>query len=92
MTKLLYRPFSILAGILAGVTSKRTFDVLWRRIDRQPPPRPDEQGVRPGKLALALLLEGAVFRAVRGLIDHGSRRSFAKLTGRWPGEKRAEPE
>jgi hypothetical protein len=92
MIKLLFRPFSILAGLLAGLTSRRTFDFLWRRIDRRPAPRPDEREASPGKLALALLIEGAVFRAVRGLIDHGARRSFLRLTGRWPGEQRAGPD
>jgi hypothetical protein len=92
MIKLLFRPFSILAGVLAGLTSKKTFDFLWRRIDRRPPPRPDEREASTAKLAAALLLEGAVFRVVKGLIDHGARRSFLRLTGRWPGEKRAKPD
>jgi hypothetical protein len=37
---------------------------------------------------LALLLEGAVFRAVRGVVDRGAREAFSKLTGVWPGEDR----
>jgi len=90
MIKLLFRPFAIVAGLLAGRTSRKAFDTLWRRIDRKPPPRPEERGVGAGKLALALVIEGAVFRAVRGLFDHGSRRWFAKLTGRWPGEDPAK--
>ena len=44
------------------------------------------------KLAAALAIEGAVFRTVRGLADHGSRRTFARLTGSWPGEAAPEPE
>jgi Protein of unknown function (DUF4235) len=92
MTKVLFRPVALIAGLLAGRTSRRTFDLLWRRIDRNPPPRPDEQRASAGKLALALLLEGAVLRVVKGLIDHVSRRGFAKVTGRWPGEKRSAPE
>jgi hypothetical protein len=43
------------------------------------------------KLVLALLLEGAIFRAVRGLFDHGARRAFSKLTGTWPGEEQPDP-
>jgi hypothetical protein len=38
----------------------------------------------------ALMLEGAIFGAVRGLAEHGSRSVFSRLTGRWPGEERAE--
>ena len=44
------------------------------------------------KLAAALAIEGAVFRTVRGLADHGSRRTFARLTGSWPGEAAPGPE
>ena len=43
------------------------------------------------KLIAALLLEGATFRAVRGLFDHGARQAFHRLTGSWPGDERPEP-
>jgi hypothetical protein len=29
---------------------------------------------------------------VKGLTDHGARRSFARMTGTWPGEEAPEPE
>ena len=29
---------------------------------------------------------------MRGFVDHGSRRGFARLTGSWPGEEAPEPE
>jgi hypothetical protein len=47
----------------------------------------ENRGADLGKLALALALEGALFRAVKGLLDHGSRRSFASVTGVWPGDR-----
>jgi hypothetical protein len=40
----------------------------------------------------ALALEGAIFRATRGLVDHFARRSFERATGRWPGETAPQPE
>jgi hypothetical protein len=43
------------------------------------------------KLLAALALEGVIFRVGRGLIDHGSRQAYGKLTGSWPGEERPEP-
>jgi len=89
--KLLFRPVSILGGLLAGLLARRTFALLWRFVDDQKPPKPDQRRVSLGKLALALSLEGAVFRLVKGVVDHASRRSFAGLTGRWPGEEDPEP-
>ena len=38
------------------------------------------------KLIVALLLEGAVFSLVRGLVDHGARVAFKRYTGAWPGD------
>jgi hypothetical protein len=84
--KLLYTPFRIAGGVLAGLVGKRVFDRTWRIIDDREVPSPERRGVGWPKLAAALVLEGAIFRAVRGLFDHGARRSFHRLTGRWPGE------
>jgi len=44
------------------------------------------------KTAIALVVEGAIFRLVRGLTDHGARHAFAGATGTWPGEERPDPE
>lgn len=86
MSKALFAPFGLAGGLLAGMVGKKVFRLLWGLIDEQRPPAPAQRGLDVRKLALALLLEGAVFRAIRGLSDHGSRRVFAALTGSWPGE------
>ena len=87
MSKILFTPFSVLAGIIAGFVGKKAFEGLWGAFDDEQAPSPKHRQVKWQKLAAALLLEGAIFRAVRGLFDHGSRRLFSKLTGRWPGEE-----
>lgn len=89
MAKLIFLPFSIGSGLLAGLIGKRAFDFVWARIDEREAPKPDQRDVDVKRLALALAVEGAVFRAVKGLVDHGSRRWFATMTGAWPGEKRS---
>jgi hypothetical protein len=38
-----------------------------------------------------LILEGAIFRLMRGLAEHGARHGFAALTKEWPGEETPEP-
>jgi hypothetical protein len=90
MTKLLFLPLSIGTGILAGIISKKAFEALWSVIDDEEPPQPEHRQIPLGKLALALMIEGALVRLLKGLVDHGSRHGFARLTGAWPGEQ--EPE
>ena len=90
MSKILFAPFSIVAGLIAGVLARRTFDAAWRVVDDERAPEPKDRGVPVGKLVLALVLQGAISRAVRGLLDHGARRAFTNLTGSWPGEAPAQ--
>jgi hypothetical protein len=90
--KLIYLPIGILSGLLAGLIAKKAFEQLWGVIEDREPPDAKHREVGYLKLAAALLLEGAIFRLVRGLVDHEARRGFARLTGAWPGEQAPEPE
>ena len=87
MTKILFLPFSVVGGILAGFVGKKTFEGLWHLFDEQDAPDPKDREIAWAKLVTALLLQGAIFRTVRGLMDHGSRSAFRRLTGTWPGER-----
>jgi Protein of unknown function (DUF4235) len=87
MTKILFVPFSIVSGALAGFVSKKTFERVWRVFDDQDAPDPKDRDIAWARLVTALLLQGAILRTVRGLMEHGSRSAFSKLTGTWPGEK-----
>jgi Protein of unknown function (DUF4235) len=88
--KIAFIPISIVGGILAGVIGRKAFDSIWGRVDEQEPPQPEHREVSLAKLAIALIIEGAIYRLVKGLFDHAARRGFARLTGEWPGEE--EPE
>jgi hypothetical protein len=85
--KLLFIPFSIAGGLIAGFLSKKVFDVLWGAVDDEEPPEPEHRDVPWAKLAIALALQGAIFRMMRGLADRGSRLAFYRFTGSWPGEE-----
>ncbi|HTA37046.1 MAG TPA: DUF4235 domain-containing protein [Solirubrobacteraceae bacterium] len=92
MAKLIFKPVGLLAGLISGLIGKKLFQRIWGAIDEQQPPKPQQRLVPLGKLALALALEGALFRVVKGLAEHGSRRAFSRLTGSWPGESRPRSE
>jgi Protein of unknown function (DUF4235) len=90
MTKILFLPFSVLSGILAGIIGRKTFERVWGIFDADGTPDPRQREVAFPKLIVALMLEGAIFATVRGLAEHGSRSAFSRLTGRWPGEEPPE--
>jgi hypothetical protein len=90
--KLVFLPVSILSGVAAGFISKKLFGLIWGVVDDQEPPDSKHRVVDQRKLVAALVLEGAIFRLVRGAVDHASRHGFARLTGAWPGEEEPEPE
>ena len=88
--KLVFTPISLLAGLLAGLVGQKAFERLWGLVDEEEPPSPEHREFSWPKLIAALLVEGAIFRLVKGLTDHAVRRAFAKSTGSWPGEERPQ--
>jgi hypothetical protein len=90
--KFVFLPIGVISGLLAGQISKKLFDLVWSRIDDEEQPQPKHRDIDVLKLAAALVIEGALFRLVRGMVDHYARRGFAGVTGSWAGEPRPEPE
>ena len=90
--KIAFTPLSIVLGLLAGLLGKKIFEQIWGLIDDEEPPDAKHREISYGKLVAALLFEGAIFRLVKGLTDHGARKGFARMTGSWPGEEAPEPE
>jgi hypothetical protein len=90
--KLLFIPFSVVGGLIAGLLGKKIFEGLWSVFDDAEPPDPQHREISFAKMVAATAVEGAIFRGVRAAVDHQSRRAFAGLTGSWPGEEAPEPE
>ncbi len=88
--KVLFAPVGILAGLIAGIAAQKGFERIWAIVDEEQAPEVEDRDVSYPKLVLALLLEGAIFRLVKGMVDRGARLSFASVTGRWPGEEKTE--
>jgi hypothetical protein len=90
--KIVFMPVSIVAGLIAGQFGKKLFDAVWGLVDDEEAPEPKHRDIPYVKLVLALLVQGAIFRLVRGMADHGLRHAFAKGTGTWPGEEQPDAE
>jgi hypothetical protein len=90
--KLIYKPFGIVMGILAGLVSKRIFDFVWSKIDDEDPPKATTEVSPLPKVIAAAALQGVTFKVVRAGVDRAGARGYQHLTGVWPGEKAPDPE
>ena len=85
--KLAYRPVGIIASIAAGAVASAVFKQIWKRVaeeDDAPSAMQSEYGL--GQVLLAATIQGAIFAAVKALIDRGGAKGFQRLTGSWPGD------
>ena len=88
--KIIYKPFGVVLGILAGLLGKRVFDFVWERIDDEDPPKATTRQTSLAKLVGATALQGVIFKVTRVLVDRAGAKGFSRLTGVWPGEQRPD--
>lgn len=68
----------------------KLFEFIWGRVAGQEAPEPSQRQLSWPALIGALIVEGAIFRLIRGVVDRGTRVAFARTTGSWPGEERPD--
>ena len=90
--KILYKPFGIIVGILAGFLARQVFSQVWGHIDEREPPKPTTKETTWGKVLGAAFVQGATFAVTKAAVNRGGAKGFHWLTGIWPGEKRPEKE
>jgi hypothetical protein len=88
--KLIYKPFGIVIGILAGVLSKKLFQAIWGIFDEEEPPKPTTERATWPKVIAAAAVQGITFKVTRAAVDRAGAKGFAYFTGVWPGEKEQE--
>jgi hypothetical protein len=86
--KLLYRPVGIVSSIAGGLIASMLFKQIWKRVsagaDADPPTA--LQSEYPFKeILLAAILQGAIFAAVKAVIQRQGAKGFQRMTGEWPG-------
>jgi hypothetical protein len=90
--KLLFRPFAIIAGVIAARLGRKAFEALWARIDDAPVPKAEIEEVPLGKVVGAHALEAATMAGVAVAVDRGALRVFQHQTRFWAGPKTVEEE
>jgi hypothetical protein len=84
VTKLVYKPFAIIAGLIAARLGRGIFRGLWSKIDSDPPPAPGTGEGSTAKLVGAQALQAGVMAGVAAAVDRAFARSFHHLVGAWP--------
>jgi hypothetical protein len=85
--RLAYRPVGLLAGIAAGAISGAIFKQVWKRVaHEEDAPDALQSEYSLARVLVAATIQGAIFAAVKALVDRGGAIGFRKLTGEWPGD------
>jgi hypothetical protein len=90
--KLLYKPFGIVIGLIAGFLARQVFSQVWGYIDTREPPKPTDEEPTWGKVLGAAAVQGATFAVTKAAVNRSGAKGFYWLTGIWPGAKRPEKE
>jgi hypothetical protein len=90
--KLLYKPFGIILGLIAGMAGRKIFDAIWTKIDDEDPPKPTTEITSWPKVLIAAAIQGMIFAVVKAAVNRAGAKSYEHLTGVWPGEKVPDPE
>jgi Protein of unknown function (DUF4235) len=89
---LIYKPIGLILGIIGGILGRQAFNQIWQRVDDEEPPEPTTRDRSVGRIALAVVLQGAIFALVKMGVQRAGARAWRYLFGIWPGEKRPNPE
>jgi hypothetical protein len=84
--KLLYKPFGLIAGLIAARIGRAVFKGVWSRVDHADPPDPTAPDAGMHKVVGAAALEAATMAGVGAAADRVAAQAFHHLTGIWPGK------
>jgi hypothetical protein len=82
--RILYLPFSILAGLIAGRVGRNLFRKVWSRVDDAPPPKPGSGQGAMGKVVAGQAAQAAVMAGTAAAVDRLFARGFHHTIGVWP--------
>jgi hypothetical protein len=86
MIKVLYKPWSVVFGVLGGILASKLFTKLWAVLGNEQDTEPTERQASWKTVIPAAALEGAIYAGVKAAAQRGSAQAFAASTGVWPGK------
>jgi hypothetical protein len=87
--KILYRPLGLASSVVAGVIAGQVFKQVWKHAtpgDQADAPKALESEYKLQEVLVAALVQGAIFAAVKALVNRGGAKAFERWTGEWPGD------
>lgn len=85
--KVVYKPFAIVVGLIAGVLSKKVFDKIWGALAEDDPPDADDRDATWMQVIVGAAVSGAIIKVVQALVRRGGAKGFERATGFWPGDE-----
>lgn len=85
-SKIAYKPIGLAIGAVSGVVAGAVFKQAWKMLgnDEDAPDATDEERTWR-EVVLAATLQGAIFAAVKAVVDRAGASATRGLTGTWPG-------
>jgi hypothetical protein len=86
VTAMVYKPLGLTASMTSGLLAGVVFKQVWKRVGGdEKPPKATDRSHGWSEVVLAAALQGAIFAAVKAIVDRGGAYGFQRLTGSWPG-------
>jgi hypothetical protein len=85
----LYKPFGIVGGIVAGKIASAAFTKVWARTRYDGiAPTPRSADATTGQAVLAAVLQGAIFSGTSAVFQRLSAGAFERWAGEWPDDRK----
>ncbi|MFN8111605.1 MAG: DUF4235 domain-containing protein [Solirubrobacterales bacterium] len=85
--KLIYKPFALVVGLLAGILSKKAFEKVWAAFADEDPSDPDDRDATWTEVLISAAVSGVIIKVVQALVRRGGAVGFERATGFWPGDQ-----
>ncbi|MER7812212.1 DUF4235 domain-containing protein [Streptomyces sp900116325] len=85
ISEVAYKPVGLVLGALSGALAGVVFRQVWKKVghDNDAPNATDEERTWR-EVVLAATLQGAIFSAVKAIVDRSGATATKRLTGSWP--------
>ena len=88
--KLIYKPFAIVVGLIAGMLSQKALEKVWGSFTDEEPADADDRDATWTEVLISAAVSGVVLKVVQTLVRRGGAVGFERATGFWPGDEKRD--